>query len=60
MRFTAREGPMEYARRLALRAPQKASALHAAAALVEELIYGESPSGMSERALARLVDGIVR
>jgi hypothetical protein len=58
--FTAREGPMEYARRLAERAPEKASALQEAALLIEELVYGESPSENGERALARIVNGIVR
>jgi hypothetical protein len=58
--LTGTEGPMEYARLLAARAPEKASALSQAALLFEELVYADAPAERGERALSRIVDGIVR
>ena len=54
------EGPMDYARRLLLRAPAKEQAIREAARVFEILVYGPGPDQKAERDLARLVDGIVR
>jgi hypothetical protein len=58
--LSAAEGPMDYARRLLLRAPAKEAAIREAARVFETLVYGPAPDPKSERDLARLVDGIVR
>jgi hypothetical protein len=58
--FTETEGPMEYVRLLAARWPDKAAPLGEAGLLFEELVYAQAPAGRGERALARIVDGIVR
>jgi hypothetical protein len=58
--LSASEGPMDYARRLLLRAPAKEAAIREAARVFETLVYGPVPDPKGERDLARLVDGIVR
>ena len=58
--FTGAEGPEEYMRRLETRAPDKGPALREAALLLEELVYADAPAARGERALARMVDGIIR
>jgi len=58
--FAATEGPLDYVRRLAVRAPAKEPALLEAAALMEELVYGEATAGNGERALSRIINGIIR
>jgi hypothetical protein len=54
------EGPMEYAVRLLQRAPAKAAAIREAARVFERLVYSPNPEPKGERALALLIDGIIR
>lgn len=58
--FAGAEGPMEYALRLVPRAPEKADALREAARVFEGLAYSSDPDPRGVRALAHVVDGIVR
>jgi hypothetical protein len=54
------EAPLEYAARLVRRVPAREAAIREAAVLFERLVYAAEPEPGGERALARLVNGIVR
>jgi hypothetical protein len=57
--YRVTEGPMEYARMLEARVPEKAPALETAALLFEELVYSDEPEH-GQRELAPMVNGIVK
>ncbi len=58
--FNPAEGPVDYVTRLETHAPAKGAALREAVLLFEELVYADAPAEHGVRALARIVDGIVR
>lgn len=60
VRFDRAEGPAEYAARLAVAVPSRATALAAAAAAFERIVYAAAPGPAEERELADLVRGVVR
>ncbi len=54
------EAPLEYAARLARRAPTRESAIREVAVMFERLVYSAEPEPGGERLLARMINGIVR